>query len=153
MKITLLLFAIILIGCGQSSQEVKSETFGAEMTMTESTTLAEVYQNPDKYSGKEIRLEGTITEVCEKKGCWFKMTDGENVLTVRFKDYGFFVPKDAAKSTATIQGIFETEVDEHVEQEAHEQKEGEESKGHEIAPYSFTASAVVITPATEKSGT
>ena len=38
-------------------------------------------------------FEGTVTEVCSKKGCWLKLklSDGK-VATVKMKDYGFFVP-------------------------------------------------------------
>jgi len=50
-------------------------------------------------SGDEqnIVVRGTIQEVCPVKGCWMRVTDeaGEE-LFVKFKDYGFFVPRDAA---------------------------------------------------------
>jgi len=146
MRITIVFLLILFVACTQQEQKVDEQTFGAEITMTKSVTLAELYENSAEYAGKEILVEGKITEVCQKKGCWLKMTDGKNELTVKFKDYEFFVPKDAAQSYVKIQGIFKMEVDEHIEQEASEQNEGEHAEEHVSSPYSFTASAVVITP-------
>jgi hypothetical protein len=51
-----------------------------------------------------IIVEGTITEVCQTKGCWMRMTDGDDELFVRFRDYGFFVPRNAAGKRAVIHG-------------------------------------------------
>ena len=145
----IILGLVILTSCSKQEENTNNQTFGAEITMTKSITLAKVYENPDNYNGKEILVEGKITEVCQKKGCWFKMTDGKNELTVKFKDYAFFVPKDAASSQVKIQGIFEAAVDEHIQQEASEQKEHDHQQEHGSSAYTFTASAVVITPATK----
>jgi hypothetical protein len=58
--------------------------------------------------GKEFaaKVEGEIVEVCQKKGCWMtvKKDDG-SVVRVTFKDYGFFVPKDAAGKWVVMEGI------------------------------------------------
>ncbi len=150
MRITIVFLMILFVACAQQEQKVDEQTFGAEITMTKSVSLAELYTNSAEYAGKEILVEGAITEVCQKKGCWLKMTDGQNELTVKFKDYEFFVPKDAAQSHVKVQGVFAVEVDEHIEQEAGKQKEGERAEEHVSSPYSFTASAVVITPAQER---
>ena len=47
-------------------------------------------------SAKGEVIEGVVTEVCQKKGCFMKVkTKGSDTdRFVRFKDYGFFVPKD-----------------------------------------------------------
>jgi hypothetical protein len=53
----------------------------------------------------ETKLEGTIEACCAKKGCWMTMplADG-STMRVSFKDYGFFVPKDAGGKIAIIEG-------------------------------------------------
>ena len=145
----IILGLVIFNSCARQAENTNDQTFGAEITISESTTLAKVYENPENYHGKEVLLEGKITEVCQKKGCWLKMTDGKNELTVKFKDYAFFVPKDAASSQVKIQGIFEAAVDEHIQQEASEQKNHAHENEHGSTEYTITASAVVITPATK----
>jgi hypothetical protein len=59
-----------------------------------------------------VKLSATIHQVCQKKGCWMdvELTEG-NTMTVTFKDYAFFVPKDASGKTAIIEGIARKEVE------------------------------------------
>ncbi|MDZ7604113.1 MAG: DUF4920 domain-containing protein [Cyclobacteriaceae bacterium] len=53
----------------------------------------------------DMKAKGTIVEVCQNKGCWMTLAMGDGqTLRVTFKDYGFFVPKDAAGKTAWIEG-------------------------------------------------
>ena len=54
---------------------------------------------------RNIVIEGTIEEVCRQKGCWMRVTDDGHELFVRFKDYGFFVPRDAAGRRAVMHGV------------------------------------------------
>src|SRR5690554_5930874 len=55
------------------------------------------------YTGK---VEGTVVEVCKKKGCFIRVQregDGDPIL-VRFKDYGFFMPQDIVGKTVVLEG-------------------------------------------------
>ncbi|MBL9119625.1 MAG: DUF4920 domain-containing protein [Phycisphaerae bacterium] len=56
----------------------------------------------------QVKVEGTITEVCAIKGCWMKVTSGDaSPMLVRFKDYGFFVPRNAAGRQVWMTGTAE----------------------------------------------
>jgi hypothetical protein len=60
------------------------------------------------------RFEGEVLAVCQNKGCWMRigLPEGKDVM-VRFKDYGFFVPKDIAGSRVQVEGkAFVSEVPE-----------------------------------------
>ncbi len=54
----------------------------------------------------EVKVKGTIKEVCQHTGCWMKFDfgDGEEIM-VRMKDHDFYVPMDAAGKTAWVDGI------------------------------------------------
>lgn len=54
----------------------------------------------------EIQFSGKITKVCQARGCWMKvkLTDSSEVM-VRFKEYGFFMPKDSQGKLAVISGM------------------------------------------------
>ena len=62
-----------------------------------------------KIQGKDtldVKLIGVIADVCQKKGCWMNLNIGNNqTIKVKFKDYSFFVPKDAAGKTTVIEGV------------------------------------------------
>ena len=58
----------------------------------------------------KVKLIGKIDAVCQAKGCWLKMAAGDGkMMTVRFKDYAFFAPKNASGKTAIIDGYAYTE--------------------------------------------
>ena len=49
----------------------------------------------------------TVNEVCQAKGCWMTLHDaqaGDVEIMVRFKDYGFFVPKDIGGRQVIVEG-------------------------------------------------
>jgi hypothetical protein len=51
-----------------------------------------------------VIVEGVIKEVCPVKGCWMRVADGDAELFVRFQDYSFFVPKNAAGHRVIMHG-------------------------------------------------
>lgn len=57
-----------------------------------------------------VRVTAKVTEVCQKKGCWMMLTDGDVSVRVTFKDYGFFIPKDLAGTTIIAEGVVAEEV-------------------------------------------
>lgn len=93
--------------------------------------------------GKTVRLEGTIAEVCQMKGCWMNVAGGEDTLRVEFKDYGFFVPSTAAGKPVRMEGV----VVEHEMGEAereHLQAESQSGKPIPARMFVFVASGVRI---------
>jgi hypothetical protein len=68
--------------------------------------LDDIVKDPEKYENKKIILEGTVKAVCQKKGCWMELVTAPDQAGVRvtFKDYGFFVPKDAAGLKVRAEG-------------------------------------------------
>ncbi|HXG65114.1 MAG TPA: DUF4920 domain-containing protein [Blastocatellia bacterium] len=81
--------------------------FGEPFTDAKVVALAEAMENVDKYAGKAIKVEGKIEDVCQAKGCWLVVTDGERQMRVSFKGYSFFVPKDSAGKKVILEGVVE----------------------------------------------
>lgn len=79
--------------------------FGDSITMEGSVPADQLLSMIAGKDSISVKLSGTIEEVCQKKGCWMNMAigNGQN-MRVRFKDYGFFVPKDAAGKTVILEG-------------------------------------------------
>ena len=48
----------------------------------------------------------TVSQVCQRKGCFFVAQDGDAVARVTFVDYSFFVPTDSAGKDVTLVGTF-----------------------------------------------
>lgn len=86
-----------------------------ESVMTSDEMLAK-FENMNVGDTINAKFASTINEVCSKKGCWMKLPLGSETETmVRFKDYGFFMPLDAAEKEVIVAGkafVKETSVDE-----------------------------------------
>jgi len=90
---------------------------GEPIQAGEPVKLAAVKANPSDYFEKTILVEATASAICQAKGCWMTITDGEGEpIWVRWSSgcggqYAF--PKDAAGQTIIVQGSFyEKEIDE-----------------------------------------
>lgn len=54
----------------------------------------------------KVAIESEILSSCKRKGCWMKVDAADaGEMMVRFKDYDFFVPLDAAGHKTTINGF------------------------------------------------
>jgi hypothetical protein len=53
----------------------------------------------------DVTISGPVDEVCQAKGCWvtMKLPSGKS-MTMKFKDYAFFMPKDCSGKTVTAHG-------------------------------------------------
>ncbi len=51
---------------------------------------------------RDIKIEGEILSSCPMKGCWMKIKSEQDTILVRFKDYGFFVPKKGIEGDKAI---------------------------------------------------
>lgn len=118
-KITLSLAIVsvaLFSSCGENKEETKIEVpvvaadttlmyFGDTINMDGAVAVEQLIS---KLAGKDslnIKLTGTIEDVCQKKGCWMNLNIGNGQsMKVKFKDYAFFVPKDAAGKTVFIEG-------------------------------------------------
>ena len=95
-------FFFILIFClltiFSCKNEIHISTFGKFNAVTDLDMFSNII---DKFSLENIdnkNLSGKIINVCPKKGCWMNLKVDEDTIFVKFKDYGFFVPKTGIES-------------------------------------------------------
>lgn len=136
-----LLASLLVAGCSMDASHEDWKHFGAD---TDAHALPQVAMAALSESSGPIKVEGTIYEVCAAKGCWMKVRgdDGSEVL-VRFKDYGFFVPRNAAGRRVWVTGTAEM-VELSVEALKHLAHDGGKSEA-EIAAITKPAKQVTFT--------
>jgi hypothetical protein len=106
---------------GQAQPETKSEdviaatapavsyaTFGDKIAADKALNPAQMlkkYKSLKAGDTLNVKFASKVHEVCKKKGCWMSMElpDGKESF-VKFKDYAFFVPKNADNSEAIVSG-------------------------------------------------
>jgi len=85
----------------------EGEKYGEGLTGKEVVAIAELMTDPDAYVGKTIRVEGKITDVCPRMGCWIQISESENAsIKFKVKD-GVIVFKPEIKGKVVIaEGVF-----------------------------------------------
>jgi len=102
---------LFVASLGYSQEEQSSGNFGEPISKKGAISAKKLPQKLEKSEAVDIKVKGVITEVCQAKGCWMTLDLGDDeLMRVKFKDYGFFVPKDAAGKTAIIKGVATKEV-------------------------------------------
>lgn len=89
---------------------MEGKTYGDGITQGESVNIADLIADPDKYAGKHVRVEGTVADVCPKRGCWFEMAGEKPGDKMRFKvrDGVMTFPLDAKGKYAVAEGVVHT---------------------------------------------
>ena len=88
------LFLLLLVSFSLSSEAAKS--FGEKIpTDQKALSISQVKSSMNANESKEVLISAVTDKVCKKKGCWMSMKDGDESIRIRFKNYAFFVPKDA----------------------------------------------------------
>ena len=79
--------------------------FGAAFAIAESQPLSAVLASGVPQS--PVKITGTVGKVCQKKGCWMVITDGEASARVLVADHAFAIPMDGEGKAAIVEGTVE----------------------------------------------
>ena len=153
-----ILLVFLLMGFSVFAQEKASKSdavnvFGAwvdEANVGTSNEMMALYDGLSTNDTLTTKFVGKVKEVCQAKGCWMKVElSNGNEAMVRFKDYGFFVPRDIAGKNVVVDGLAFVE-EMSVEDQKHYAKDAganEEELSMITTPkktYGFEASGVLI---------
>jgi len=113
-------------------------------------SMASHYKTMNVGDSINSKMLATVNKVCQAKGCWMILDLGnEDEVMVKFKDYGFFVPKDIAGKEVIINGkayVKEVSVDEQRHYAEDEGKTAEDIANitQPKRTYSFEADGVLL---------
>ena len=106
-KIVVLICSIVFATISYAQDPASAEkgiTYGEGTTATGAININDMEKKMEqnKFEGK---VTGKVKEVCQERGCWMKIekTNGETVM-VKFKDYGFFMPKNIVGKEVVLEG-------------------------------------------------
>lgn len=123
-RLFLLFISLALFACNNATTEDASQETATEESATEETatdanefgatfTAEEVMSYDDLLTEMSsadsvmVTVQGKVEAVCQAKGCWMNITSEQanaEDMMVKFKDYGFFVPKDIAGREVIMKG-------------------------------------------------
>ncbi len=82
------------------------DIFGQGVSLEETTAVSAIYDNPSRYVGKTVKVEGLIVDVCSRRGCWMSLASDRPFETLRIKvaDGEIVFPITARGRRAAVQG-------------------------------------------------
>lgn len=96
------LATILVVFFNTSYSQNNEGFFGEKFSITELEEYSSVRENIYDKSNYNVKIEGEILSSCPMKGCWMKIRAEKDTILVRFKDYGFFVPKEGIEGDKAI---------------------------------------------------
>ena len=101
---TIVLGITVIVAAQDPTPAAKGVTYGTGATEQGAVPVSQIEakMKEAKFTGKAT---GKVVSVCQEKGCWMKVenTGGETMM-VKFKDYGFFMPKDIVGKEVVLDG-------------------------------------------------
>ena len=121
--------------------------YGEAFTLTEAMTAADLLGAPEKFVDQNILVEGKVTDVCQKAGCWMVITDDNTTMRVLMKEHGFAVDKGGTGATCRVEGTvvvreLDPEFVAHLEGESTNVEAMPEKNAVDNKVYELTATAV-----------
>ncbi|MBI3189685.1 MAG: DUF4920 domain-containing protein [Ignavibacteriales bacterium] len=112
MKQLTLIGIIILLFFTFTAMAGSAKKYGKTLTLKKVTKISTILEKPEKYNGKKVLVEGTIVEVCAKRGCWIEIASDKEFESIRFKveDGVMTFPIDAKGKKVKAEGTFSMEV-------------------------------------------
>ncbi len=154
----LLVFCSAVASCQNTPKDTTKETgqsqsFGELITPDGAIPYHQMVASLAASDSIKVKVKGTVQSVCQAKGCWININDEQaNAETfVKFKDYGFFMPKDCSGREVIMEGYAYrevTSVDElrHYAEDEGKSKEEIEAITEPVEEIKFMASGVLLLP-------
>lgn len=120
-------------------------TYGSPAQAATALTVADLFARAAELDGKQVRVEGTVADVCSKRGCWIKLAEetGPAVVTFKVEDGVMVFPMDAKGKWAVADGVVKrTELT--LEQTRDRLKHEAEEAGKPFDPATVTAPLVSV---------
>jgi hypothetical protein len=145
---------VLIIAAGFSFAALAQQEFSPDMSfVVEMPALGEtqslkqaIAANVTDANGM-LKIEGQITEVCQAKGCWMILVDGDTYARVTFEDYAFFVPMATSMQRSVVYGTLTEHVLSGEQAEHYAQDAGAQATlklSGEVKEYSIVARSVQL---------
>ena len=164
-KIFLIALLALTIGaCKDSGNQLENQqnkeaevtqdyvSFGAEISADEvldASAMMALYADLKEGDTLAAKFQAPVNSVCKMKGCWMRLAVGDQEAFVKFKDYGFFVPKYLSEVEVIVSGkayVSKTSVEDlkHFAQDAGKTQEEIDAITEPELSFDFMANGVLV---------
>jgi hypothetical protein len=143
LPVSVVAFSILLGSALAPALAVEGKLYGKPLSGSEITLISDLLETPDRYVGETVRVEGLVTRVCEKRGCWISLASDQEFQELRIKarDGVIVFPVQARGKKAVAEGVF-TKIELDMEQTLRQKQHHAEEHGEAFDPASVTEPTV-----------
>lgn len=125
----------------EPAPETITEHYGAEFTIADTDMIKAslLLDSPEAYVDQRVRVSGSVSDVCQKMGCWMVISEEDKHMRITTKGHNFFVAKDGAGSLCEIEGVVTKRV---LDAERTEHFKSEQSEGAPLPEEAATNNVV-----------
>jgi cytochrome c-type biogenesis protein CcmE len=136
--------ATLALAAIASTPAFAATKYGKGVSEATPVKLSELMAKPDDYVGKVVKVEGLITEVCPKRGCWINVAGDKEFQTIKVKveDGVIVFPLTDKGKKVVAEGTFK-KMELTKEQAIAKAKNECEEKGTKFDPASVTGPSTV----------
>ena len=136
------LFALL----SATAPAIAASQFGPATDTGNAVSVQQILATPAAYVGKSVTVRGTVSEVCQKKGCWmqFQTDAAAPVFRLKVRDGEMVFPVSARGKTAYATGLLSAKTMTQSETQAylaHRAEEQGEAPTQHVSTQSATPSA------------
>ncbi|MFT4622262.1 MAG: hypothetical protein ACI8PZ_000918 [Myxococcota bacterium] len=79
--------------------------FGEPFQVATALPAKSVFPDPSAHAKGPVRVNGELTQVCQKAGCWAVVRDGEgHTMRITMKEHSFGIAKDSMGKACDVEG-------------------------------------------------
>ncbi|MBC8366917.1 DUF4920 domain-containing protein [bacterium] len=107
-KILSIVLAAAFLIFAAAGATAEGQVFGKGVSLEKAVKVSDLLENPDKYVGETIRVEGIAVGVCSHRGCWVELASDKEGDTVRVKvkDGEIVFPPELLGSVLAAEGVW-----------------------------------------------
>jgi len=107
MKRAIIIASLVMFGFTAMAVAADMDRFGEGVTLEKATPVSDLLEHPDQYMGKMVRVDGIVTGVCKKRGCWIQISDEDGKgVRIKVEDGVIVFPATSMGHRASAEGIF-----------------------------------------------
>lgn len=109
---TLMLFAAVGNAQPPDVPAEKGAKFGEAITVDNAISPDAAVSKAVAVEGKkvDVKIKAEVVEVCQEMGCWIKIRNGNENITVKMKGHKWFVPSALNGKTIVLEGTAEYKI-------------------------------------------
>lgn len=105
--LTIVMSSISLMAQPPKGPAKKGMTFGIKTTAEGAVAANELTNVMAEKTTADVKVKGTVTEVCKAEGCWIRMQTASGTMLIKMKDHSFTVPLALNGKTIVADGTAE----------------------------------------------